>query len=171
MKMRHSIVPSFQTGNVVTLSGVGNSAPLYQYTYGDKDYAMDNEGYTYVLDPNNGWVLDQSVSQITSELEKASPGSMQNAFNASASLDQFLKLVSDAIPVIIQGKQQSDLMKVNLQRAQQGLAPLNAANYTPGFNFGLTGDTQKLVIGVVGVGFAVWGLSAMMGGNRRRARR
>lgn len=41
---------------------------------------------------------------------------------------------------------------LNLDRARQGLAPINVANASPRVNFGLTPDMQNLLLGAAGIG-------------------
>jgi len=53
-------------------------------------------------------------------------------------------------------EQQRELQRVNLQRAQQGLAPLDVSQYGMGVNVGVSSETSKLVktaliFGLVGI--------------------
>lgn len=58
---------------------------------------------------------------------------------------------------------QRRLLNVQLERAQQGLPPLDAAQYGVGVNVGLSADTQKILI--IG-GLALAGLIVFMGSRR-----
>lgn len=64
--------------------------------------------------------------------------------------------------------QQKQLNAINLQRAQQGLSPLDASRYQTGFNVGLGSSTQNTVLIGVGILAGVYLLSSLAGGSRRR---
>ncbi len=50
------------------------------------------------------------------------------------------------IQKLIAGYNSQQLFELNLQRANQGLPPLNAAQYAPQVAVGLNADTQQLLI-------------------------
>lgn len=60
-----------------------------------------------------------------------------------ASVTGFLTQVA---PAVIQLKSQQSLINANLERAKQGLPPLDASSVTPGVNLGLSPATQSLLM-------------------------
>lgn len=76
------------------------------------------------------------------------------------------KTFTDAVGALVQGKAQSDLIKLNISRAEQGLPPIDPGNITPGVNVGLSADTRQLAI--LGIGGAILvGLAMAFKGARR----
>ena len=70
-----------------------------------------------------------------------------------ANVDAWVASVARAASTIALTVQQQRLLRVQVDRARQGLDPLDTSNYTPGVNFGLTSDTRNmtLILGVLGV--------------------
>lgn len=69
-------------------------------------------------------------------------------------------MFKQAVPALISARYQDKVMKTNLKRAQQGLAPLNVEDFQPGVKVGLDPSTRNMVIGgIVGLlalgGFAI----------------
>lgn len=58
----------------------------------------------------------------------------------------FFGLTTTDIQQIVTGLNSQQLFSLNLQRAQQGLPPLNPAAYAPQVAVGLNEDTQRLVL-------------------------
>lgn len=77
-------------------------------------------------------------------------------------LDSILK----AGTVYLSIQQQSDLQRINLQRAQQGLAPLDPAQYAAGVNVGLSSSTQNALLWIAGGIGALLLVSMLMKGRR-----
>lgn len=66
-------------------------------------------------------------------------------------------------------EQQQDLLKVNAQRAAQGLQPLDISQYSgAGVNVGLASGTQNTVLLVAGIVGGTILLSSLLRGRRRR---
>jgi hypothetical protein len=63
-------------------------------------------------------------------------------------------------------QQQQQLDALNVERAKQGLAPIDTAQYQTGVNVGVSSSTQNTILIVVGVLGAAWVLSSMMGRRR-----
>jgi hypothetical protein len=118
-------LPSFQSGNVPSLGEIWPT----NANYGE-------------------WELDPV---FVTQLETASPGIVSEAQANSWDLNSFFANLSQLIGVGVQAKAQHDLLQANIDRAKQGLPPLTAQNYMPGVNVGVTSDTQKLILGVVGI--------------------
>ncbi len=79
------------------------------------------------------------------------PGAL-GGLSAIGDETSFFGMTTQEITQLIAGLNSQQLFQMNLQRAQQGLPPLNPAQYAPAMNFGMTPETQKLVmIGIVAV--------------------
>lgn len=78
----------------------------------------------------------------------ANSESATSAAQQSSWLDKLLGLGTAYLTF----EQQQELLKVNTQRAQQGLAPLDISQYSgAGVNVGLASGTQNTVLIVAGV--------------------
>lgn len=71
--------------------------------------------------------------------------------------------VSDILIAINNARQQDQLYKLNIERVRQGLPPISSQTLAPTYNFGLSNDTQKLVIGAV----VIVGLIALFKGIQK----
>lgn len=58
--------------------------------------------------------------------------------------------------------QQKQLNEINIQRAQQGLAPLDASQYQTGVQVGVSQSTRNTGIIIVSVIAATWLLSTLL---------
>jgi hypothetical protein len=61
----------------------------------------------------------------------------------AAGVTNFLTQVA---PAVLQFKSQQSLINANLERAKQGLPPLDASSVTPGVNIGISPQTQQLLM-------------------------
>jgi len=79
------------------------------------------------------------------------------AITETASPD-WLSTIRDLGTSYLSYEQQKTMQEINIERARQGLPPLNPANYGYGVNVGLSPDTQKLLIygGVAVVAFLIF---------------
>lgn len=73
-----------------------------------------------------------------------------------------LQNLTQAGTVYLSLQQQKQLNEINLQRAQQGLPPIDASQYQAGVNVGVSNSTQNTVLIVVGVLAAAWIVSSMV---------
>lgn len=72
-------------------------------------------------------------------------------------LDQFLNTGQRALELWLSYDARKDMQDLNLQRAAQGLPPINATDYmrmtAPQVQFGVASDTQKMLMyGAIGLG-------------------
>jgi hypothetical protein len=119
-------------------------------------YQDPNTGVWLAWDDNSqSWVPaystpDQSKPQMTADqiaaIEKIAPGlttMIRQAQNPNENwTDTFTKIATN----IGLGVQQMQLMNLNVQRARQGLPPIDVASYAgAGVNVGLSAGTQQLV--------------------------
>lgn len=123
--------------------------------YDNFDYYVEDDGTVMRWnDGANDYVADVNATSAVQAVMAAAPtvsGTVVTEASTSSTFGGFLTSLSNALPTIIQAKAQHDLLKANLDRAARGLPPLNAQNYMPGLNFGLSPETTKLVV-MLGVG-------------------
>lgn len=80
--------------------------------------------------------------------------------------ESWIDSLARLVPSILASDAQRRLLNVNIDRARQGLPPLDTSQYGVGVNVGLTGDTQKLVMWGA-VGFAALALLGIIKLGRR----
>lgn len=65
-------------------------------------------------------------------------------------LDQIVSFGQKIVPAVLSYQQQRDLNAINIERARRGLSPLNTSAYVaqsaPQVRFGMTADTQKMLM-------------------------
>lgn len=116
--------------------------------------------------------VDADKTAVLRQVEAAAPGTVQNAASNSFDWNSLVSNLTQLVGVVVQAEAQRDLLQVNLQRAQQGLPPINAQQYMPGVNVGVSQDTQKMIytLGALGIGAVVL-LSLVNSGGRNKRRR
>ncbi len=93
-------------------------------------------------------------------------GSMPSIGQQSSVLDSFLNTGQRALELWLSYDARKDMQDLNLQRAAQGLPPVDASSYmrmtAPQVQFGVASDTQKMLMyGAIGLG-AVFVLSQLI---------
>lgn len=79
-------------------------------------------------------------------------GAVGTPMTTTAPETSFFGLTMADIQGIVSGLNSQQLFQLNLQRAEQGLPPLNPAMYAPSMNFGMTPETRQLVMfGAIGL--------------------
>lgn len=79
-------------------------------------------------------------------LEKIAPG-INQAIADSSDGESWIDTLKKIVPALTMTAQQYQLMQLNIERAKQGLPPIDIATYSGvGVNVGLSPDTQKLII-------------------------
>ncbi len=74
--------------------------------------------------------------------------------------------IGNALPALGQAYFQTQAMKINLDRAKQGLPPINTAAYAPGINVGVTPQTRNMLMyGAIGLA-AVFVIMQLTKGKR-----
>jgi hypothetical protein len=110
-------------------------------------------GSTY--DPaTDAWTVDDSPSASYAQaLDTIAPNItgivQQNKVQDESWTDALIRL----LPAVAATWQQKQLLQVQVERAKQGLPPLDANQIAAGVNVGLSSDTQKLVM---------WGGAALL---------
>jgi len=107
--------------------------------------------------------FDAAVTQLQQVNETIAPGFNEKVAAATAPGEDYLTTAIKIMPNVIMGVQQLELMNLNIERAKQGLPPIDIAQYTGvGVNVGLSPATQQLVL-VLGLGL----LGILFLGRRR----
>lgn len=79
-------------------------------------------------------------------LEEIAPG-INQAIADSTEGESWMDTLKRIIPSLTMTAQQYQLMQLNIERAKQGLPPIDISAYSGvGVNVGLSPDTQKLII-------------------------
>lgn len=102
---------------------------------------------------NPGWDLsfDGAVAQeYGATVESIAPGIVQQAQAIRVAGEDWLSAITRAITTVSMADAQRRLLNLQLQRAQQGLPPLDSSQYGLGVSVGIGNDTQKMIL--LGVG-------------------
>lgn len=70
---------------------------------------------------------------------------VQNELTAASVFNQLLDTVKQNYPAYLQYSMQKDLIAMNIERAKQGLAPIDSSMVAPTVNVGVSSDIQRLV--------------------------
>lgn len=92
-----------------------------------------------------------SAGTVTPEAEAVTASTTDQIFSALEKLASIYGSV----------RMQDKLLDINMERAQLGLPPIDAAQYSPGVNVGLTAQTQQLLTWAL-IGFGALAVFAMM---------
>lgn len=76
--------------------------------------------------------------------------------------DKFMQTIQTIVPTYLGYQMSKDLYSLNLERAKQGLPPIDSASVAPQVQVGLSPQTQMLVFGGLGL------LAVMLLSRRRR---
>lgn len=121
----------------------------------------------YLFDP--AYDMNSPVNNIPpqyqTQLEKDAPGITQIVASQQAPTESWIDSLSRLLPTLAATYQQKQLLDVQVDRARQGLPPLNTNQYGAGINVGVSQDTQKLLMyGAIGLG-ALFVFSTLMKGK------
>lgn len=75
---------------------------------------------------------------------------------------QLLSSAADTYGKYLTLQQQRDLLRIQNQRAAQGLAPLDVSQYTPGVSVGIASDTQRTLFMLLGGAGVIWLASKLL---------
>jgi hypothetical protein len=107
--------------------------------------------------------FDAAVTQLANINDVNAPGFNEKVASAAVAGEDYLTTAQRILPSVLMSYQQLQLMNLNIERAKQGLPPLDIAQYTGvGVNVGLSPATQQLVM-VLGLGL----LGILFLGRRR----
>lgn len=115
----------------------------------------DDLGQTWIISPDGTMVrADDPTKVIASDLtptwatalETIAPTISQKINSQQQADEPWWETWSRIATAVVMTAQQRDLMRINVERAKQGLPPLDVASYTGvGVNVGLSQQTQQLV--------------------------
>lgn len=170
--------PGYEVSNVPSLRESYeeyNTQPNWnvttEYTLNGDRYGVSDDGVTY-RKSGDQWVIDPNMTATLRQIEANVPSAIAQAKSESSGWDfsNVLENLTQLVGVVLQGKTQHDLLQMNLDRARNGLPPINAQQYMPGVNVGVDDGTKKMLIGVAAIGAAALILPALIGGGGRRRR-
>ena len=93
--------------------------------------------------------------------------SAESAVDAQSILDKSLDTLQKLLPSYYQYQSQRQLIDLNIERAKQGLAPVDSSLVGPTLKVGMSSDMQRIaVIGLLG--FFGLGALSLLTRNRRR---
>lgn len=104
---------------------------------------------------NPGWDLsfDGAVAQEYGMVaDSIAPGIVAQAQAIRVAGEDWISAITRAITTVSMADAQRRLLNLQLQRAQQGLPPLDSSQYGLGVSVGIGGDTQKMILlGLAGI--------------------
>lgn len=92
---------------------------------------------------NRGWIPDV---QWESSIETVAPGILDQARAIAVEGESWIDTIARAMTTVVMADYQRDVLRLQLERARQGLPPLDAAQYGAGVTVGLSPSTQQLLI-------------------------
>jgi hypothetical protein len=87
-------------------------------------------------------------AQWAGGIETIAPGILDQARSIAAEGEDWINSVSRAMSTVAMADYQRRLLNVQLERARQGLPPLNATEYGVGVNVGINPQTLLILGGV-----------------------
>lgn len=102
-------------------------------------------------------IYDQTDSTMPADyaasLETVAPGIGQIVTDQTQGDENWFDALARALPIIATTAQQAQILKVQTDRARQGLPPLNASQYGVGVTAGLSEDTKQILLyAAIGIG-------------------
>jgi hypothetical protein len=79
-------------------------------------------------------------------IESVAPGITEVANRIAVEGESWISAISRAMTTVAMADYQRRLLNAQLDRARQGLPPLNASEYAPAINVGLSPQTRHLLI-------------------------
>jgi hypothetical protein len=81
-----------------------------------------------------------------SEIETVAPGILDQARAIAVEGEGWIDTVARAMTTVVMADYQRDVLRLQLERARQGLPPLDASQYGVGVSVGISPSTQQLLI-------------------------
>lgn len=99
-------------------------------------------------------------------VDQVAPGIVTQAERIQIPGESFVDSLSRAITTLAMADAQRQLLKVQIQRASQGLPPLNTSQYGVGanVNVGVSSDTQRMLLIGAGILAAAFALPKLLKG-------
>ena len=92
---------------------------------------------------DRGWIPDV---RWESGIETVAPGILDQARAIAVEGESWIDTIARAMTTVVMADYQRDVLRLQLERARQGLPPLDAAQYGAGVTVGLSPSTQQLLI-------------------------
>lgn len=105
------------------------------------------------------WAEENADGIFQAGLRMSDPALAQTVENNRGPFESYFDAAAKLLNTAILANSQRELLKVQLTRAQQGLPPLDSGQYGLGMTFGLSPDTQKVILYGLGAAVAVYFLS------------
>lgn len=105
--------------------------------------------------------------EYASSLEAVAPNITQLVAEQNGGGESWVDTLSRLLPALAATYQQKQILAVQVERAKQGLPPLDANQIAAGVNVGVSGDTQRFAGYVVGAVIAAALLIAFAAPSRR----
>lgn len=105
-----------------------------------------NEDIEYPLTaPSYGTAATEDRSYAPA-IEAAAPGITDVANRIAVEGESIISAISRAMTMVAMTEYQRQILKTQLERARQGLPPLQPSEYAPAVNVGLSPQTRSLLI-------------------------
>lgn len=113
-------------------------------------------GDTY--DPATNSFTESDIPAATAvQLEATAPGITAIVAQQQQPGQSWTDALKTALPIVAATYQQKQILDVQVQRAQQGLPPLDASQFAAGVNVGLSPQTlQYILLGAGGIALALF---------------
>ncbi len=85
-------------------------------------------------------------AEYSAAIDTVAPGLSDIVVSHRAPGESWTDTLQRLLPILATTYQQKQLLDVQVDRARQGLAPLDASMYAPGVQVGLSSDTAKMVM-------------------------
>lgn len=92
---------------------------------------------------DRGWIPDV---RWESGIETVAPGILDQARAIAVEGEDWIDTIARAMTTVVMADYQRDVLRLQLERARQGLPPLDAAQYGAGVSVGISPSTQQLLI-------------------------
>lgn len=115
---------------------------------------MQLANWESLFQSNPGWNLsfDGAVAQEYGQIaDSIAPGIVAQAQAIRVAGEDWISAITRAISTVSMADAQRRLLNLQLQRAQQGLPPLDSSQYGLGISVGIGNDTQKMLLIGAGV--------------------
>ena len=123
-------------------------------SYANDPNTVDISGGIAPFDPTTMTADSSTLTpspDYTTALDSIAPGITSNIAQVQQPGQSWTDTLQSLLPTLATTYQQYQLLGVQVQRAKQGLPPLNVSQYGAGVQVGMSSDTQKTVLMVAGI--------------------
>lgn len=151
-----------ETGQVIGLDGnTSNNSDAYRMAVANYGYRGPlNTGATNVNPDQLPYGMDIATADA---LESFAPNVVQKIAESQTPGESWVDTAQKIFSALVMSEQQRQLMQLNIERAKQGLPPIDISRYSGvGVNVGLSAGTQQLVTYALLAGGALILLNTLM---------